>query len=97
MAVIMDPKPDGLLMLKIMPFVPPYVHLSLRLRLVCKTWNELIVADPCSRTSAPLTSMQCTHATADYGRRMVDAFDECESEFEQIAQRMREHPISIGD
>ena len=46
LAVIMDPKPDGLLMLKIMPFVPPYVHLSLRLRLVCKTWNELIVADP---------------------------------------------------
>ena len=66
LAVIMDPKPDGLLMLKIMPFVPPYVHLSLRLRLVCKTWNELIVADPWSRTSAPLTSMQCTHATADY-------------------------------
>ena len=26
LAVIMDPKPDGLLMLKIMPFVPPYVH-----------------------------------------------------------------------
>ena len=66
LGVIMDPRPDGLLMLKIMPFVPPYVHLSLRLRLVCKTWNELIVADPWSRTSAPLTSMQCTHATADY-------------------------------
>ena len=66
LAVITDPRPDGLLMLRIMPFVPPYVHLSLRLRLVCKTWNELIVADPWSRTSAPLTSMQCTHATADY-------------------------------
>ena len=34
---------------------------------------------------------------AHFDPAMVDAFDECESEFEQIAQRMREHPISIGD
>ena len=46
---------DEFFQVRILPFVPPYVHLCVRLRLVSKSWHETFTE-------------WATHATADYMR-----------------------------
>ena len=46
---------DEFFQVRILPFVPPYVHLCMRLRLVSKSWHETFTE-------------WATHATADYMR-----------------------------